>query len=371
MLKNSDRITSLQMFILIVSTINAIELLILPRALVSSVGQDGWVVLIGGHLLSAIAVFFIVKLGLLFPHETLAEYAPRILGKYIGIPLVLIAAMSWALLTARIVRQFADFIQLILPQTPIETIIVTTLMVAAYIARNGIEPIARVLEIVFPIFIGILGFLTIVAMFEIDFTNLLPIFQSSPKKLALESLMTSFGQEGQEVMLMLLPFMAIPEKAYKAVYGALACNLVLRLGLFVISIGFFGVELVKVLVWPVEELSRSLNISGTVIGRLDSIFTALWVTVAFTSILVYFYLASLALSRVMKFRESSMMVLPLLPIIFIIALMPESIVATEELSNYFTTFWGTFTFTIPPLLLLVSYIRGTHKSKNEGRLRER
>jgi len=371
MLKDSDRITAVQMFIIIVSTINAIEVIILPRSLVLTVGQDGWIVIIGGHLLSAIVVFFIVKLGLLYPNDTFVEYTPKILGRFLGIPIVAAAAIFWVLICARILRQFADFIQLILPQTPIEVIILTVLLVAGYIVRHGIEPIARTIEILFPVFISILGLLILGSLIEVDLMRLLPILNTSPKILALESIKTSFGLEGQEILLMLLPFMAVPEKAYRAVFGALAFDLGLRLALFVAVIGFFGVELTKTLVWPVEELSRSLTIGGTFIGRFDSFLISLWVTVAFTSILVFLFLASLTVSRIMKFREQSMTVLPLVPLIFIAALLPNSIVVTEEWSDYLSNVWGIYIFTIPPLLLLISYIRGTHKKEKRERLRER
>jgi spore germination protein (amino acid permease) len=164
MLKNNDRISSLQMFIIIVSTINAMEVIILPRSLALDVGPDGWVPLIAGHVFSAVALFFIIKLGLLFPDETLAEYAPKILGKILGIPIALFAGVFWMLLAARVVRQFADFIQLILPQVPIEGIILSMLLVAAYIARHGIEPITRTLEILFPIFIGMVAVLFFIVL---------------------------------------------------------------------------------------------------------------------------------------------------------------------------------------------------------------
>lgn len=371
MIRDSDRITSFQMFILIVSAINAIGILALPRDFAISVGPDGWAALIGGHILSAIAIFIIVKLGLMYPDETFVEYTPKILGKFLAIPLVFGLAVFWALTAARIGRQFADFIQLILPQTPIETIIITMLLVSAYIVRHGIEPIARVNEILFPVFITLLGLLILGALFEFDFSNLLPFLHSSPKKLAMESINTTFGLEGQETIIMLLPFMAIPKKAYRAAFGALAFNLALRLALFVVCIGIFGVQLVKSLVWPVEELTRSITIGGTVLSRFDSIFIALWVTVTFTSIIIFHYLSSLTLSRLMKFREPLITVLPLVPVMFFAALIPESIVATEDLTGYLSIFIGIFTFTVPPLLLVLSFIRGTHKNKEEERLRGR
>ena len=370
MIRDSDRVTSFQMFILIVSAINAVEILILPRSLAETVGPDGWAVLIGGHTLSAVAVLIIAKLGLLYPDETIVEYAPKILGKLLGGLVAIAPAILWWLIAARIVRQFADFIQLILPQTPIETIIITMLLVTAYIARHGIEPIARVNEIVFPIFLSLVGLLVSGALFQCDFRNLLPLLNTSPKKLAIEIVNTSFGLEGQGIMIMLLPFMAFPKKAYQVALGALACNLGIRLSLFVVTIGLFGVELVKTLVWPIEELTRSLSIGGTVVSRFDSIFTALWVAVALTSILIFHYLSSLTLSRVMKFREPSITMLPLVPLLFLTALAPDSIVMTEELSGFLAGITGVYTFTVPPLLLLVSYVRGTHKTTEKRRVEE-
>lgn len=371
MLKDDDRITTFQMFVLIISAINAIEVLILPIDLALSVGPDGWAVLIGGHIISGIGLFFIVKLGLLFSDETFAEYTPKILGRFLGVPIVLVAVLFWILISARIVRQFGDFIELILPQTSIEVLIITMLLVVAYVIRHGIEPIARVAEILFPIFVAILGLLVLVAMFEMDFGSLMPVLHSSPKTIAWESIKSAFSLEGQEIPLMLLPFMAIPQRAYKAVFGALAFNMVLRISLFVATIGIFGVELVKTLVWPVEELTRSIMVGGNVVGRFDSVFTALWVSVAFSSIFIFLYLASLTISRVMKFREQSMMVFPLLPVVFVISLIPESMVATEIIEDYLSMIWGVFVFTVPPLLLLVSYIRGTHRKQDGERLRDR
>ncbi len=334
----------------------------------SGLGPDGWMALIGGHIIAAVVMFFVVKLGLLFPDETLVEYAPRILGKYIGIPIVLIASLAWCVITARIVRQFADFMELLLPQTSLGVIILTMLLVVAYIVRHGIEPIARVLEILFPVFISVLGLLIVIATFQMDLSNLLPAFQSSPKEVAVESFSTFLGLEGQEVLLMLLPFMAVPKGAYKVAYGALASNLILRVALFVVTISIFGVDLVKEIVWPIEELSRSLDFAGI---RLDSLFVALWVTVAFTSILVFYYLASLTFSRVMKFREPSMTVFPLLPVIYILAFLSANVATTELLSEYFSWFWGGYVLTVPILLLVVTYIRGTHLQKNQERERER
>jgi len=369
MIRDDDRVSTWQMFIIVISTINAIEVLIFPRELAIDVGPDGWVVLIGGHLLATVSLFFIIKLGLLFPDETFADYTPKIVGKFFGSILVLLAVAFWLLVAARILRQFGDFMRLILEQTPIEVIILSILLVAAYVARHGLEPIARVLEILFPVFIALIGFLILIVIPVADFSNLQPIMNTDIKSLSKSMIDTALGLEGKEVFIMLLPFMVLPKDAFKAGFGALGFNLILRLTLFVVTIAVFGVELTKTFIWPVEELGRTVAAPGQFFGRLDAIFIALWVTVTFTSILVYYYLASLAFTRLLKFREHSPMIFPFYPVIFLLSLIPENIVETEQFSDLISLIFGVLAYTVPPFLILVSYIRGTHRQQPQGRIK--
>ena len=368
MIKNDDRVSTWQMFIISISAMNAIEVLIFPRELAIDVGPDGWIPLLGGHLAAAVGLLVIIKLGLMYPEETFADYTPRIVGRYLGFGFVSLAVVFWILVTARITREFGDFIKMgILNDTPIEIIILALLVVSVYLVRHGIEPIARALEILFPIFMAIFGFLFVLVFTEADFSNLRPFFQSDIPSLAMASLDTAIGLEGKEVIIMLLPFMAVSKDAYKASFGALGLNLVLRLVLFAMTIAAFGTELTKTLVYPVQALSASPTIPGAFFGRLDVIFISLWVTIAFSSVVVFYYLAALALSRLLKFREHSFMVLPYLPVIFLLSLIPQNVVQIEEFSDVVSLLFGTLAYGIPLVLLITSYIRGTHKQPSPGR----
>jgi spore germination protein len=363
MIKDNDRISTWQTFVIIISAINAIEVIIFPRQLAATVGPDGWLPLIGGHLIGAMGLFFIISLGRLYPEETFADYTPKILGNFFGVMVVLLAVSFWLLTTARITRQFADFMRLILDQTPIEVIIISILLVAAYIARHGLEPIARVVEILFPIFVGLVGLLIIIVAPGGDYTNLRPFLNTDIKSLISSTIDTALGIEGEEIIIMLLPFMVMKRDAFKVGFGALGLNMVLRLIIFVVTIAVFGVELTKSFVWPLEELGRSVAFPGQFFGRLDAFFIALWVTAAFTSILIFYYLASLAFSRLLKFREHTPAVLPFLPIIFILSLVPNNIVEVEKFSNMISWVFGILVFVIPPFLILISYLRGTYKQQ--------
>jgi len=278
----------------------------------------------------------------------------------------LLAAAFWVLVTARILREFGDFIHLILDRTPIEIIILSTLVVAAYIARYGVEAIARVCEILFPLFIGLVLVLTLVAVPMMDFSNLLPVLSSDFKSLSKSVVDTALGLEGKEIFAMLLPFMIVRANAFKAGYAAMGLNLLLRLMVYIATIAVFGVDITKIFIWPVEELGRIVAVPGQFFGRLDALFIVLWVTVTFTSVLIYYYLASLTLSHLLKFREHSLMVFPLFPVIFLLSLVPKNMIETEQFSDFISIIFGVLVYIIPPLLILISYIRGTHKKQPKG-----
>ncbi|NLO89249.1 MAG: endospore germination permease [Clostridia bacterium] len=366
MIRSNDRITTWQMFILLISAINAIEVLIFPRQLATEVGPDGWISLIGGHLLAAISLFFIIKLGLLFPNETFAEYTPRIAGNIFGTFFVLLAASYWILITARILRQFGDFIILILDRTPIEILILSKLVLAAFIVRYGVEVIARICEILFPLFICLIFVLTMVAVPEMDFSNFQPVLSSDFKSLSYSIINTALGLEGKEIFSMLIPFMIVQVNAFKVGYAAIGLNLVLRLMIFIATIAVFGVDITKIFIWPAEELGRIVAAPGQFFGRLDALLIGLWVTVTFSSVIIYYYLASLTLSHLLKFREHSIMVFPLFPVIFLLSLVPKNILETDQFSYYTSFIFGALVYVIPPLLILISYIRGTHKKRPKG-----
>ncbi|HBT20340.1 MAG TPA: hypothetical protein DEA47_03085 [Peptococcaceae bacterium] len=362
MINNTDRINTWQTFILIVSTINAIEVLIFPRQLAIKVGTDGWLPLIVGHFLAGIAVFFLIKLGLLFPNETFAQYAPRIAGKIVGTFFVLMAVSFWVLVTARILREFGDFIHLILDRTPPEVIVLSMLITAASVSWFGIEPITRVCEILFPLFIGLILTLILLAVPMSDFSNLLPVLTSDIKDILVSTIDITLGLEGKEILTMLLPFMTVQAQAYKAEYAALGFNLFLRLVIYIVTISVFGAEITKMFIWPVEDLGRIIAAPGQFLGRLDALFIALWVSATFSSIIIFYYLAGLSFSQLFKLKNHQVGMLVLFPIIIFISLLPKNMVKTEQFSDMVSFLFGILVFIVPLLLLAVTYIRGLHKN---------
>jgi spore germination protein len=344
--------------VILVSTINATGILSLPKDLVEEVGPDGWASLIIGHILAIVAVLIMIKLGNRFKGQTFIEYSQIITGSVIGSFLSLVAVIFWILITSRIVRAFADVVKIfLLPRTPVEIIILAMLLLSVYVARHGLEPIARMLEILFPILFLATGFIVIFAIPEIDLTNLQPVLASGFKPIALSGIKHALSLEGIEMFLLLLPFMLVPQRAWKVGVLGLTVNMLLRITVFVITVGVFGMH-TKSFLWPMSILAKFLQVPGGILERLEIVFIAFWVTVAFSSIVVYNYLASLGLSRLLRFKEQSMLVVPILPLIYFIALIPANITTFETFTQYEEMVGATVGWVFPPLLLIIAWLRG-------------
>lgn len=354
----NDRISSWQVVVILTSAINGTRILDLPRILVEDAGPDGWLSLLMGHLLAVGAAFLMIKLAQRFPRLTFVEYSQRILGPFLGALVCLGASLFWVLVTARIVRVFADVLKLfVFPRTPIELIIFLMLLLSLYVVRNGLEPMARMLEILFPIMVVTIGLVVLFAIPELDLSNLQPVLARGLGPVIRGGLRQSLEQRGIELFLVMIPFMLAPQRARAVLLAGLGINYLLQALVFIVTIGVFGMH-TKDLLWPVGMLAKFLAIPGGILERLEITFMVIWVTVASASLIVNNYLVCTALARLAKFRKQYPLAFPLAPIIFFIALIPDNIVTTENILLLERLLGLIVAWIAPGLLLLIAWIRG-------------
>jgi spore germination protein len=149
LLRDNDRITPFELTVLMVIVTLEMGITTFPRTMTEKVGTESWLLPFPGFLFSLLAIYFIVRLSKLFPGKTFIEYSQDIVGPIIGKLLVAIVIAFWMSTSARILRQFADVMKVnLLFRTPIEIIIFSMLLFAAYPARHGIEPMARMAIII-------------------------------------------------------------------------------------------------------------------------------------------------------------------------------------------------------------------------------
>lgn len=359
MLSTSDRITTPQATIIVINYILGTGILTLPRVAAEKVKTpDIWLTVIWGGLIAMLAGWIIVKLSQQFPEKTFYQYNQALVGKWGGWLLSLLVICYFVALCGFHARALAEVTSFFLLEgTPSWAIIMPFMWGSLYLIMGGINPIARLFELIFPITVII--FLLIAFMgfriFEID--NLRPVLGLGIIPVSKGLKTTALSYSGFEIMLLLLVFMKQPKKAGKVVLVGTLIPLMLYVITVVMVIGALSVDGVVTRTWPTMDLTRSFEMPGLIFERFESLLLVIWIMQMFTSFNISHYAAALGLSQLFK-KNMYPFMHGLLPAIYIVSMIPKNINDMFTLGDIVgNAAWFLFGL-LPPLLLIIAKLKG-------------
>lgn len=352
MIKNNDKISSNQVAILLFTTMVGAGILSLPADVSKKVGPNGLLAILGGGLASLFFARLILWISSKFPTETFSEYASKLVTKPVAVVLSIVLIFYLSVFVSLDVRIFGEVLKIyLLPSTPIETIIITMLFASAYLVRYGLEPIARMSEILFPIMVIPLLLLFLPALSDVDLTNFLPFMRVSLMKFLKGVFVTTYSFVGFELLYMVFPYVIDQEKLKKSVNASIISTTLFYMYICFFVIGIFGYKETKEQLWPFLTLIKSINFPVFFIENVEGIVMAIWTFTIFTSIYSFHYFAVLVLSKLIKAREHSYLVLPLIPPMYLMALIPDSIVTLYKYANLVSQYLSIFFISFLPIIL--------------------
>jgi len=353
-LGKNDKISNLQMSALLSATMLGVGVLSLPALLADKLKTDGWVLLIINGVIASILVVIINKVARLYPGKTFIQFGKELVTAPAANIILIIFAVYLIGLGAFAVRVFAEVVKmLLLSRTPTEFIIITMLLTTSYIARVGIEGLARMVTIVLPIVLIPIILILISTLPDLDYTNLLPTFRFSLTDLLKGIPTTFFSFIGFEFLLIYLGFVDKPKESVK--YGLLSIGAVTftYLVAFFVTLAHFGeIELTHQL-WPVLSLMKTIQIPGAFIENIEGIVMAIWVFGVFTSLAPVLYGIAVILSGLFKAKEHNYFVLPVIPIIYVLSLVPDNLASVYAYMDIFTNYLGTFAIIVVPVVFFI------------------
>ncbi|MCL6590317.1 MAG: endospore germination permease [Firmicutes bacterium] len=359
MTQANDRIDNLSLFFLIIAIIVETGLLLAPRILVQAAGAGAWLSVAMALLPLACASFFMARLGQLFPNEPFSSYCGKIVGKWPGILLNFFFTGYWIVNNGRILRNFSDIIKTsLLFRTPLEVVMLSFLIPAAYLARCGIKTLARFAVIAVIISIPIGGLLVFASYQAWNFSNLLPWMEKGWLKTALAGFFIVGQSEGLESILFLLPFLKRPQKALPYTLAATAFTLSLMFMMVSATLLEFGASYTLRLAVPGITLIQSVELPSHFLERLGSIYMAIWILIVFPTVAAFLYLPSIVLAGTLKMPEPRPFVLLLLPIVYLTAILPPDITAVFKLSEMIKWFNMVAILVLPAILFVIAKLRG-------------
>lgn len=348
-----DRITTAQAAVVVINYTLGTGILTVPRASAEKVKTpDIWLTVILGGLIAMMVGVIIVKLGQQFPRKTFYQYSQEIVGKWVGGLLSLLLVGYFVMMCGFHARALAEVTSFFLLEgTPSWAIVMPFMWVSLYLIMGGINPIARLFEIILPITVGI--FLVVAFMgfkvFEID--NLRPVLGLGIMPVLQGIKTTALSYTGFESMLIIMAFMKQPNKAVKAVLIGISIPLIFYVITVVMVIGALSVEGVVTRTWPTIDLMRSFEMPGLLFERFESLLLVIWIMKMFTCFNVGHYAASLGLAQLFQ-KNIHPFMFGLLPVIYIISMIPKSTNDLFKLGDIMGNF-ALFLFGLQPLLLLL------------------
>ncbi|MEH7301599.1 GerAB/ArcD/ProY family transporter [Neobacillus drentensis] len=353
-----DRITSHQAVMFITNFILGAGILTLPRTTTEKIKTpDSWIAVIVSGLIIILVAVIILKLCQRYPTETFFQFNQRLLGKWIGSMLSLTVVCYYIALSAYEVRTMAETTRLFLLQgTPPWAIMMPFLWIGLYLVQGGVNAIARLLEIIFPI--TVLFFLLVmflgIELFEVD--NLRPVLGSGVKPVLNGLTTSSLSFAGFEILLFIYMFMKEKNKVIKVPLLGVGIPFIFYTITVVIVIGSLSVDSVVSQTWPVLTFIRSFEITGLLFERFDSLILVIWIMQIFATYVIALFIATLGLHQIFS-KNTHVFIYSLLPLIYLVSMIPKNINEVFKMADMIGNFAFYLFFIIPMVLFIISKVK--------------
>ncbi len=147
----------------------------------STVGQDSWISLLITTVLIIPVVLVFGRIMHLFPETDLFDIMHSLFGKILGKLLVLLITWYAIHLCAMLMSYFSLFIGITaMPETPLLPLMALMMLTTAYICKSGVETLGKWALAALPLVCFLVMFTLILSIKQMNFTNILPVFEHSP-----------------------------------------------------------------------------------------------------------------------------------------------------------------------------------------------
>lgn len=349
--------------ILLILQMFNMSIIILPRVTAQAAGHDGYMLPVVAFLIGSIYIWVLTALIGRFRGEDIVEFAPKIVSTPVGYIICILFVVKLLVSAGLELRMFAEMIsQVLLPSTPLAVIVLVMLFTVYYLIKSGIEATGRMAEIlVYFVFVPLVAILSLIVI-KTDYKQLLPMFQSTPEGFIKGGYYVSLTFMPLEFLLIIGSMITKPSKVKKICFFSVGVISVIEVIIIILTFTGLGTIETTKQIWPVLTLMESVQLPGSFVENQEILMMVWWVLSIYMYVSGGIYVASYVLSRMAKFERKNVTVIPLLPIVFFIAMAPESLIDSYQ---YFVKFQGIygplFLLIVPAILLVIAKVRKVGK----------
>lgn len=363
MMNHNTTISPMQFFVIAVNSMFGSSLLILPSELAHLAKEDMWMPMLFGSILMFVAFWVAVELSAYFPNVTVIDYHVLLLGRILGFVFNFLMIVLMMVVVGISIRTFVIAVKIfLLDLTPPQVIDIFILGLAVYAVQYGLPPLLRLQQFLFVPEYG--AFLTIILLgvLAIESKNYQPMLAEGITPVLQGIIPTWFTYTGPGMLIgFLYPFIN-PKKAVLK-WGTYSISAVASMYVMITLIvqGILGPTEAAHTIMPTMMAYRFIEIPDTFIERLDGYLMAVWVIIAFTSLINWIYFISFGIGQMLKLESSRCIVVLMLPFLYYFLQILPNIYIIQTITkwaNYAGLLWG---LGIIPLLLALAWLKGKRK----------
>lgn len=330
----------------------------------SGAKQDAWLVIVFSMVGGLILMYVYTKLSDFYPGQSLIQMIPKIIGKFLSYPIIVIYIAYFTYLAARACRDFAELIaSTILVETPIIIVMGSFMVLLIYCLRGGVETFGRMGEVTFPIYIFsvLLIWILLFSVNQFKISNLSPVLGNGVKTVIKEifPVVLTFPFGESIIITMFFPFLNNKHNVKKIGFLVILVSGILLTINNIMILSVIGPEIYDMDFFPLLTSTRMVSIADF-LERFDALIILLMVAGVFFKLGGWTFGAAVGISQLLKLKQTHSAVLGLGTIIppLSLAIAPDYVNFLEFGFKYITLYVHVpLQIIIPFLLLCIAYVR--------------
>ncbi|RSK27723.1 hypothetical protein EJF36_13030 [Bacillus sp. HMF5848] len=328
-----------------------------PDLLFAETYMASWMVpLIAGSIVF-LPLFLFVKLINKYK-LSLVDLNVRLTGKYVGNIINLILFAFSLIGTALMLSNYSDILMtLYFPQTPKLVLHFVLTLVCLLVAYGGAYMVGRTAWIVLPyIKLALLVLIILTLSEELNLSYLFPFFGTGIDVVLKESFLQNSIYIELILFAALIPYVRDSKNYSKAVlWGLWVVALEMSIFYFFYIIVFDAYSLKNMLL-PFQHLARAVEL-GRFISNFEGYFLAFWIVGSIVKFATYFFITTTIFTQtIKKVKFTKIYIIPIAAVIFVIGIIPETIVHAAFSYRQMSLYVGSYIFvTLPIILWILSF----------------
>lgn len=331
--------------------------------------NSAWLAIIAGLIEALVFIWIFTSLANRYPGKTLVEINDTTYGPYLGKMITALYLFYFLTMSAWVLRNFADFLNIIMPVTPRAVFILAVTLLCAFAVRSGLEVISRCGFILLFLLVTEIIISIVFLAPDMDFSNLLPVMDIPVSEFIKAVNQTASYPFGESIVfLMIIAFLNQQKKGRRSIIQASLTACMLLVIVAIRNTAILG-PMAEYKLFTSFSAIRLIDLAN-IITRIEVIVLFNFLTIGFMYISIVYYSVVLGTAQMLKMRSYLPLVLPVGVIYFIYSQsMFDNIIQSINYANttypYFTLL---FQLLLPLLTLIITIIKKPPQKPEGGKI---